>query len=137
MKRLNINILAAFIVIMLLVVLCGCTSGAKPSADATSAANTAAERILQSFNTGNYTDFSTNFSAGANAGINQSVFSDVKNSLTSQYGSYQSMSGPQFLANTSGDNDFAYKTKFEKGNLTFVLAMNVTNIYQVDGVHYG
>ncbi|HEY3422774.1 MAG TPA: hypothetical protein VGK13_06405, partial [Methanocellaceae archaeon] len=52
----------------------GCTQNATPSQESISAANVTADRVLQSFNDGNYANFSMNFSSPMLQGINQSRF---------------------------------------------------------------
>jgi len=114
---------------------CGCTQSATPPQDAISAANVTADRVLQSINDDDYTGFSMNFSDPMLQGVNQSRFEGLRNDILAKYGKYESKSSTQNLV-VGGDNVFIYDCQFEKGRLQFQFAINSTDMSTVTGLYY-
>jgi len=128
--------LLAILVLFAAVALSGCT-GAGPSQSSTDAANVTADRILTSFNSGNYSSFSTNFSSAMQSGANASWFADTRASMLSQFGKFVSRSPalPQ-VTSSQGYNVYVYNAQFENGTLTIQVVMNQTNAYTVEGLSF-
>jgi hypothetical protein len=131
----------SFIIVTLLLTVVAMTLGCTSSSTTTSgaamnAANVTADRILNSFNTGNYNEFSTNFSPAMMAAMNQSQFNATWDSIQLKYGNYQSRDPVPTAGVVQGYNVYMYKSYFEKGNFTLQLTMNTTNVWQVEGMFF-
>ena len=135
MYRRGISYLLIGVVMIGILLVCGCTQSASPSQEAVSAANVTADRVLQSLNDGNYISFSTNFSGVMLQGINQSRFDGLRNDILTKYGNYTSKSSTQALV-VGGDNVFIYDCQFEKGKLQFQFSINSTDMSTVTGLYY-
>src|SRR5271157_1178726 len=123
----------AVLVLTAAVALSGCTGGS-PSQSSTDAANAAADRILTSFNSGNYSSFSTNFSAAMLSSANESWFTGTRTGMLSQYGKYVSRSSDPQTTVSLGDNIFVYSCQFEQVKLNLKLMLNASDLRTVDGV---
>jgi hypothetical protein len=130
----------SFIIIIMLVAVValtlGCTSSSNTSGTAMNAANATADRILNSFNTGNYADFSANLSPTMLSAANASWFNTTRAALQSKYGNYLSRAPVPTAGAEQGYNIYLYNSNFEKGNFTLQLTMNTTNVWRVEGIFF-
>ncbi len=130
-----------FIIVMALLAVValslGCTSNTAPQDKSMDAANATADRILNSFNAGNYTDFSMNFSPAMLSAANESWFNTARSSLQSKYGMYVSRAPMPTGGTAQGYNIYSYDSHFEKGNFALQLTMNTTDVWRVEGIYFG
>jgi hypothetical protein len=131
------DLIVVISIVALVALFLGCTSSTSNNTNgaAMNAANVTADKILNSLNTGNYNEFSGNFSTAMSSVMNQSQFSDYRNDFQSEYGNYTSRAPVPTTTVAQGDNVYLYKSSFEKGNITLELAMNITDVWRVDGLY--
>ena len=99
------------------------------------AANATVDRILNSFNSGNYSEFSANFSSAMLSAVNETRFNSIRSGIQSKYGKYVSRSSPTG-GTAQGYNIYIYPSHFEKGDLKLQLTMNTTNVWTVEGLYF-
>lgn len=147
-SRVNIKNTKNFIFVLALITIVaffmGCvsnTSTKESSMDAAKgssmdAANVTVDRILNSFNTGNYTEFSANFSSAMISAMNETSFNTLRSGIQSKYGKYISRSLMPTGGTAKGYNIYIYASHFDKGNVNLQLTMNTTDIWKVEGLFF-
>lgn len=139
-SRINIKNTKNFIFVLALITIVafflGCVSNTSTKGSSMDAANVTVDRILNSFNTGNYTEFSANFSSAMISAMNETSFNTLRSGIQSKYGKYISRSPMPTGGTAKGYNIYIYVSHFEKGNVNLQLTMNTTDIWRVEGLFF-
>lgn len=138
--RVNIKNIKSFIIILALIsavtFFLGCASNTATHGPSMDAANVTIDRILDSFNTGNYTEFSANFSSAMISGLNETSFNTLRSGIQSKYGKYVSRSPIPTGGTVQGYNIYLYACHFEKSDVNLQLTMNTTDVWRVEGLYF-
>ena len=123
-------------VVLMLMAICGCVIGEKPSQAATDMANVTADRILLAINDGSYGDYTMNFSAPMMNATSENGFNGLRDKIFTQFGKYESRSPAPQASVVQGFNVFVYDCQYEKGRHPFRLVMDPANASLVQGIWF-
>ncbi len=125
-------------VIILVIFLSGCSKSSedveKQKGIDLEQADFIANKMLKSFNNGNYEDFSSSFSVDMRRAMSYAAFNDLRILVLNSSGAYVSKSEPN-AASASGFVSYTYNCSFGKENVMFTISFK-SGENKVDGVGF-